>query len=149
MSIHWEFSGVVDRPIDEVWAYLTDWFNAPRMSGSGNIGMRQTSPGPMGVGSTLQGRRVILGFETRNNYQVTEWDPPHALAMTMEGRPFRSFVGRVTLESTADGTRAAVLAEFELQLTMKLLYPFVGPFLRRRWHAGFAHTKAVIEATPR
>jgi ligand-binding SRPBCC domain-containing protein len=146
---HLEDSIVIDRPIDEVWAFLTDWFNMPRMGGSGIIGLRQTSPGPLGVGSTLQGRRTVLGFETRNTYTGTEWDPPHAFAATVEGRPFRSFVSRVTLESTADGTRVVVLADFELQPAMKVLWPFVGPFARRRWHASFARAKGLIEAKPR
>lgn len=140
---------MIDRSIDEVWAYLTDFFNAPRMSGSGIIGLRQTSPGPLGVGSTLQGRRVILGFETRNNFQVTEWNPPHALATTAEGRPFRSLVSRATLEATGDGTRLVMSSVFELQPAMKLLWPVIGPFLRRRLRAGFVHSKALIEAKPR
>jgi len=140
---------VISRPIDEVWAYLTDFFNAPRMSGSGIIGLRQTSPGPLGVGSTLQGRRLILGFETRNIFQVTEWDPPHALATTAEGRPFRSLVSRLTLEATAEGTRLAMSSEFELHPAMKVLWPFMGPFVRRRMHASYAHSKALIEGKPR
>jgi hypothetical protein len=53
---------LINRPIDEVWAYLTDWFNTPGMGGYAALGLRQTSPGPTGVGSTLQGRNVFLGF---------------------------------------------------------------------------------------
>jgi len=139
---------VIDRPIEEVWAYLTDFFNAPRVSGSGIIGLRQTSPGPIGVGSTLQGRRVVLGFETRNTFKVTEWDPPHTLATTAEGRPFRSLVSRITLESSADGTRLVMVSDFELQLAMKLLWPLVGPMIMRRLHASYAQAKAMIEAAP-
>jgi hypothetical protein len=145
---HIEDTIVIDRPIDEVWAYMTDWFNAPRVSGSGIIGLRQTSPGPLAVGSTLQGRRVILGFETRNDFVVTEWDPPHALASTASGRPFRSLVSRITLESTAGGTRLTSVTDFELQTAMKLIWPIMGPVIRRRLHAGTALMKAVIEARP-
>ena len=143
---HLEHSVVINRPIDEVWAYFTDFFNAPRISGSGIIGLRQSSPGPLGVGSTLQGRRVVLGFETRNDFQVTEWDPPHAFAATIEGRPFRSALARATLESRGDGTRLVVVVDFELQPAMKLLWPVAGPFIRRRWHASFAQGKALTEA---
>jgi hypothetical protein len=146
---HLEDSIVIDRPIDEVWAWITDLFNLPRLSGAGTIAWRQTSPGHLGVGSTLQGRRVILGFETRNNYRVTEWDPPHALALTGEGRPIRSLGARVTLESRADGTQLVVSGEIELHPVMKLLWPFMGPFVRRRFHASLAHVKMLIVAEPR
>ena len=143
---HIEESILVNRPIDEAWAYLTDWFNAPRMSGSGIIGLRQTSPGVMGVGSTLQGRRVVLGFETVNTFRVTEWDPPNAFTGSTKGRPFRSGMTRLTLESVADGTLFHMVSDFELQPAMKVLWPFMGPVIRRRMHASVAHTKALIEA---
>lgn len=146
---HFEDSIVVNRPIDEVWAYITDFFNAPRLSGSGIIGLRQSSPGPLGLGSTLQGRRVVLGFETRNTFKITEWDPPRALSSSAEGRPFRSLVSRLTLESTADGTRLHEVVDFELQLAIKLLWPFLAPIITRRLHASLARSKALIEATPR
>jgi hypothetical protein len=145
---HIDESIVINRPIEEVWASLTDFFNAPRMSGAGIIGLRQTSPGPLAVGSTLLGRRVVLGFETRNDFQLTEWDPPHALATTAVGRPFRSMVSRVTLESRADGTLFHMVSDFELKLGMKLLWPIMGPVVRRRLHASFARAKALVEAKP-
>lgn len=137
---------VINRPIDDVWAFYTDVFNLPRLSGAGTIGWRQTSPGPLGAGSTLQGRRVFLGFEARNNYRVTEWDPPHAVALVGEGWPFRSGRAHMTLESRADGTHVVVSAEIELQPAMKLLWPLVGPSLRRRFHTSVASGKVLIEA---
>jgi ligand-binding SRPBCC domain-containing protein len=140
---------VIDRPIEEVWAYVTDLFNAPRVSGAGIIGLRQVSPGALGVGSTLQGRRVVLGFEVRNTFRVTEWDPPHVFTATVEGRPFRSNTTRLDLEPLDDGTRLHELVVFELQPAMKLLWPFMGPIVRRRIHASFTRVKAMIEATPR
>lgn len=91
MSIpHFDESIVINRPVDEVVAFATDWFNAPR-DGS-VLAFRQTKPGPPGVGTTFEGRRVILGFETRFKTRLTEWDPPHTVAATSEGGPFRSLV---------------------------------------------------------
>lgn len=138
---------VIRRPVEDVWA--TDFFNAPRMSGSGIIGLRQTSQGPTGVGSTLQGRRVVLGFETKNTFEVTQWDPPHAFAATTEGSPFRFQVTRVTLEPVEDGTRLHMVSDFELRLAMKAVWLVMAPVIRRRMHAGFARSKALIEAQPR
>jgi ligand-binding SRPBCC domain-containing protein len=144
-----EHTVVIDRPIDEVWTFLTDWFNTPRMGGYAALGLRQTSPGPMGVGSTLQGRNVILGFETRLNHTITEWDPPHTIADTMEGRPFRSLSQRGTLEAIGDGTRLVVSTEFELRPALRLLWPFLGPFVRRKMRAGVLGLQRLLEAKPR
>lgn len=144
-----EHSIVINRPPDEVWAYFIDFFNAPRLSGSGIIGLRQTSLGPLGVGSTLQGRRVVLGFETRNTFHVTEWNPPYAFSVTVEGRPFQANTTRLTLEPVADGSYFHELVHFDLQPVFKLLWPFIGPIIRRRLYASFARSKAMIEAKPR
>jgi ligand-binding SRPBCC domain-containing protein len=140
---------LIERPIDEVWAFLTDFFNTPRLGGYSALGLRQTSAGPMGVGSILQGRNVILGFETRINHRVTEWDPPNSFADEMEARPFRSLHQRLTLRSTPRGTELAVLTEFELRPALKLLWPIVRPFVRRKMRAGFQTAKRVIESSPR
>jgi hypothetical protein len=148
MSIQWESSVVVDRPNDDVWAFLTDFFNAPRLIGGGMLGLRQTSPGPLGVGSTLQGRMVILGFETRINYRITEWDPPHIVASLCEARPLRSLSARLTLEPTAIGIRIDGSIEIELRPALKLIWPIVGPYYLRRWRAAFQELKGLIEAKP-
>ena len=146
---HLEDSLVIDRPIDEVWAYLTDWFNTPRMGGYAALGLRQTSPGPTGVGSTLQGRNVFLGFETRLNHTVTEWDPPNAFADTMQGRPFRSLTQRGTLEAIGNRTRLVVSTDFELRPALKLLWPLLGPLVRRKMRTGIQGLQRLLEAKSR
>lgn len=146
---HFEDTVVIDRPIDEVWAYMTDWFNTPRMGGYAALGLRQTSPGPMGVGSTLQGRNVILGFETRLNHTITEWDPPHVFSDAMEGRPFRSMSQRGTLETLGAGTRLVVTTDFELRSVLKVVWPLLGPFVRRKMSTGIHSLKRLLEAKPR
>lgn len=122
-------------------------FNAPRMGRrEGLLSMRETSTGPRGVGTTYTERRVILGFETRLTATITEWDPPHALAVTMEGRPFRSLVSRFTLNTVAGGTEVVNRDEFELKPALKILWPMIGPFLTRRREKSIRELKAVLEA---
>lgn len=138
---------MVDRPIDEIWAQVVDLFNAPRLGRTeGLLAMRETSSGPPGVGSTYSQRRMILGFETRLTGRITEWDPPHALATTMEGRPFRSMVSRFTLKTVADGTEVVNRDEFELKPALKVLWPIIGPFLTRRRERGLREFKTMLEA---
>lgn len=138
---------VIARPVDQVWAYLTDWFNTPRMGGYAALGLRQTSPGPTGVGSTLVGRNVILGFETRINHTITEWDPPRAMADRMEGRPFRSLTQGITLEAVDGGTRIVVTTAFELKPAMKLIWPIAGVFARRKLRTGIEGLPKLLDAT--
>jgi hypothetical protein len=49
--LRFENSDMIDRRLDER-AYRTDFLNEPRMPGSNMLGLRQTSPRPLGVGAT-------------------------------------------------------------------------------------------------
>jgi hypothetical protein len=144
-----ESSVVVNRPIDEVWAYMTNLFNLPRGGGGGRfLAVRQTSPGPVAVGSTLQGRLVLLGFERRFEGTCTEWDPPHAgaIALSVVGMGWRSGSLRLALEATAEGTRISRVTEFEPRPTLKPLWMILLLYLRRSSKARNQEIKRLIEA---
>ena len=135
---------VVDRPIDEIWAILIDLFNTPRLPG-GSMALRLSSPGPMGLGSTVEGRRIVLGVETRITEEVVAWDPPHLLEVTIEARQFRVFE-RFTLLAGPDGTTCTDALDIELRQPLKLIGPLIEPFLRRQRRAQMRQTKELLEA---
>ncbi len=140
-----ESSVAVNRPIAEVWAFLTDPFNIPRF-GSMTLGVRWTSPGPIGPGTTYEGRVVILGFETRVSGTVTEWDPPHAVALLGGGMGFRSVSFRETHEATAEGTKIVRVLEWEPRPALKPLFWILVPLFRRRADAMMQDLKRLLEA---
>lgn len=145
----WEHRLIVNRPIDEIWDEVLDMFNAPRLGRrEGLLSMRETSSGPRGVGSTYSERRVILGFETRLTARIMEWDPPNAIAVSMEGRPFRSLVSRFTLRAVPGGTELVNRDEFELKPALKILWPIIGPVLTRRREQSVVDLKALLEPRP-
>jgi len=147
--MRFEDTVMIDRTPEEVWAFYTDWFNAPRIRGGDMLGLRQISPGPMGVGSTLQGRRVLLGFEMRIEFVNTEWDPPHVMASSISGRALRSGSSRSTLEAVGDRTRFSGWLELDLRPAWKVLLPIVGPILRRSRRTSYVSLKRLIESAPR
>jgi len=139
-----ETSVVVNRPIDEVWAFLADPFNLPRVTGF--LALRQTSPGPPGLGSTYRARGMILGFEVQISGAITEWDPPHTMAISVMGAGFRSGSLRLALEPAAAGTKVVRLSELEPRSTHKLLYWIAWPFIARRSRATDRNLKRLLEA---
>ena len=58
-------------------------------------------------------------------------------------------IQRGTLETVGDGTRLVVSTEMDLRLALKLLWPFLGPFVKRKMRAGAEGAKRLIEAQPR
>lgn len=142
-----ESSLVVNRPIEEAWAFMTDPFNLPRFRGSTWPGFRWTSPGPIGLGTTYQGRAVILGFEGQVSGVVTEWDPPHTITVSGRGLGMQSVFFRETHEATAEGTKVVRVLEFEPRPALKPLFWLLAPLFRRRLDAEMQKLKRLLEAS--
>ena len=144
MPYRWQNSMVVDRPIDEIWAILIDLFNTPRLPG-GSMALRQTSLGPPALGSILEGRRILLGFEVRIREEIVEFDPPRLLGARIESRTFSVFE-RFTLEEGPTGTTCTDSLEIVLRQPLRLIGPIVEPFLRRQRATQLRQTKEMLEA---
>jgi carbon monoxide dehydrogenase subunit G len=143
--MRYEVSVVVDRPFDEVVAFVSDFpFNLPRLGG-GTLSLRQTSPGPAGLGSTFQSRIAILGFEVRLSLTLTELDWPNAAVLSFTGAGTRSGHIRMTLEATSEGTKFIRVLELEPKPTYRLLWWIAWPFMKRRSEAGNRRLKRLLE----
>lgn len=142
--MHYEASVLVRRPIEEVWAFLTDPLNLPRWSDAWR-GSHLTSPGPIRPGTTFQGRRVILGVAIPWNGEVIEWDPPNTFGYSVMVLGARSRM-RMRLESTLDGTRVVRVGEREPRPAQQLLSRILGPWLVRHHDARDQRLKQLLEA---
>src|SRR2546426_12073318 len=143
--MRFENAVVVSRPIDEVFAFLSNPFRSPRRGG-GSLGFRVTPPGPIGLGSTIRMRSVAFGLERTISGAITEWDPPRAVTLSLatEG-PVRSGTIRTTLEATTEGTKDLTEIEIKLRAIWKLLSPLVGPYLRRQLIIRYQNMNPVLE----
>lgn len=137
-------SVVIDRPIDEVFAVLTDvtltgrWYPA-------DVEEWWTSQPPHGVGSTRRARVRVLGRAVENDAVVTAHEPPRLAAMRGISRnsPFE-----VTLRfEVVDGaTQVDVDSAFHLSGPMRLIGPlFIGSY-ERGWERGLANAKRMMES---
>jgi len=126
---------------------MIDLFNSPRVR-SMTLGARKASSGPFGLGTVVDNRTVILGFETHLRFTVIEWDPPHGVVASMSGPLLRS--GRVTTElmGTPEGTRRVSRFDLELSPGGILLWPLLGRLLKRDQAKADSRQKALLEASP-
>ncbi len=144
---HIESTVTIRRPVEDVFAFISDLFNSPRVRGM-TLASRKVSPGPLGLGSVLDNRTVILGFETHMRFTVIEWDPPHTVVASLSGPFLRS--GRVTTELTAtsEGTRKVTTIDVELTPAGILLSPLLGRLVRRDQARADRKQKALLEVSP-
>ena len=75
MSGRFSGSAVVDRPIDEVFAYLADGDERPGVQSAGARD-RKTTDGPPGVGTVYVSTVKDAGMKTEREFELTAFEAP-------------------------------------------------------------------------
>jgi hypothetical protein len=144
---HLESIVTIRRPVEDVFAFTIDMFNSPRVRGM-TLASRKVSPGPIGLGSVVDQRVVILGFESHLRFTAIEWDPPHVMVASMTGPFLKSGRVRTELRATSEGTHKVTTLDLELSAGGILLWPLLGRLLRRDQARADRKQKALLEASP-
>jgi carbon monoxide dehydrogenase subunit G len=138
-------SVTVNRPVAEVWDFISNFENTTRWS-RGVLEARQTSHGPLGVGSTLQTVVKAFGRRRTADYLVTEYQPNHAFAFKVTSGPMSSRA-RYSLEPAGAGTRLTASGEAEAAGLYKLLAPILVHIVKRHSEDDLANLKRILEAS--
>jgi uncharacterized membrane protein len=124
---HAEHSVTVERPIEEVFAFLADGKNDPRWR-SGVLDIERVAG--EGVGARYrQGVKGPMGRRVAADYEVTEFAPPRALAFRATAGPVRP-EGRYELEPAGDRTRVRFALECAPTGFARLMTPVVARTMR-------------------
>ena len=96
-----EFENIVyiDRPIGEVFAFLSDFKNVPKWNYY-VLEVRQRSESPIGVGTTYQQVRKT----DEQDFRITEFEPNHMVAVKTLPQSSPSFERRFTLYEEGNTT---------------------------------------------
>src|SRR6266704_4897987 len=92
---------IIQRPVEDVFAFLADFENVPKWNYAA-IETRKVSPGPVGVGTTYRQTRSVPS-RSEEGFQVTVFEPPSRLEVQGQLGPFTARVTYV-LEPTGGGT---------------------------------------------
>src|SRR3954468_195301 len=108
----------INRPVQEVWSFVTDGTTAPQWR-SGVLDISHVSG--HGVGEVWkQGVKGPGGRRIDADYEVTELEPNHLLAFKAIAGPVRA-TGEYRLAAENDGTRLSFSLKAELGGLKKLL----------------------------
>jgi carbon monoxide dehydrogenase subunit G len=78
-------SAVIDRPIDEVFAFLADGTNDPKFSPRVQQIERKTD-GPIGVGTVFESTVKDAGMKTSRKFELTAFEAPTKIRWTERSR---------------------------------------------------------------
>jgi Polyketide cyclase / dehydrase and lipid transport len=122
-----EFSGsaVIERPIDEVFAFLGAGTNDPTFSPRVQQ-IQQTTPGPVGVGTVFESKVKDAGMTTSRRFELTSFEPPTKIRWTERSKNIITVPdGGYDLEAVSDTqTKVTVHNQFEGHGFGKLIVGF-------------------------
>ncbi len=141
--INVEVSVVINRPVEEVFVYLTDTKYQPQLD-SRLVEVRRMPEGPMGIGTRVTEVHNFLGRKMESASEVVEYEPNARYALKGVAGPF-SGIGYRIFQPLAAGTH--VTWRFELQPSglLALAGPLVTRLLKRSLDTELGAAKALIE----
>jgi uncharacterized protein YndB with AHSA1/START domain len=138
-----EISIVINRPIEEVFACVSNPENIPKWS-SLSREVKITSAGSIGVGSTYRSVVAFLGRRIEGETEITEYEPNRSFAEKSKSGPF-PVENRTTFERVNGGTRVNFTAVAEPGGFFKLAEPLLVGMIKRQFEADFANVKDLLE----
>jgi uncharacterized protein YndB with AHSA1/START domain len=139
-----EVSTVIARPIEEVFAFVTDHRNDMRWQ-DGLLETTVTPNGPAGVGTRIHEVRKWMGRRIESTGIITEYIPNLKSARkTLDGPT--EVEGYVAFEPGEGGTKVTQHMEMKPGGFMALAEPLVSSGLRRAMEKNFGDLKDLLES---
>lgn len=138
----YEHTVEIDRPREDVFAFITEPANYPRWQPS-LVEISPHSPGPLRVGSEATERRRLFGREVETTWTCVEDEPVSRSAIESDEAavPFR---GTFVLEPLGGATRLTWTVQTR-GAASRLGGPLVGRATRRELEANARRLKEILE----
>ena len=133
---------VIGRPIQQVFAYVTDQTNTPAWQ-AGLVEVRRTTPGPIGLGTKHTFVRNFMGRRMEADNEYVAYEPDRLVTFrTTSGPPLTA---SYLFEAERNGTRLTSRVELHGAGFFGLLDPVIGAGLRREMKAALPALKTLLE----
>ena len=147
MAGRFEATVVIDRPIEEVFAFLADGENDPKFSPR-VLEISKTSDGPPGVGTVYASTVKDAGVKTKREFKITEFEPPTRIRWTEVSKNLVSAPeGGYDLAPEGSGTRLTFHNVLEGHGFGKLIAPLALRQARKGADEFGGSIKAAVEAS--
>ena len=147
MANSFEGSAHIDRPPEEVFAFLADGTNDPKFSPR-VLEISKTTDGPPGVGTVYASTVKDAGMKTEREFELTELDPPSRIRWTELSKNMITVpTGGYDLTAEDGGTRLTVHNVLEGHGIGKLFLPLALRAARRDAEAFAGRIKRAVEAS--
>jgi uncharacterized protein YndB with AHSA1/START domain len=148
MAHDWSATTTINRPIDQVFAFLADGTNDTKFSPRVQE-ITKLTDGPPGVGTVYSSRVKDAGLKTSREFKLTEFEAPTKIRWTeLTKNAITVPDGGYDLEPAGDGaTRMTILNTFEGHGFGKLIRPIALRSAKKDADAFAGRIKAAAEAS--
>ena len=116
-----QVSVIVDRPVDDVWKFVTDPSNH---WDPGSLEMKQVSPGPPEVGAIFKVLRA--SYPREMDFRLAQYEPNRKFTFEVDSGPIRGSRFEYDLEAVEEKTKLTEIADYDMPGFFKLLSPIFG-----------------------
>jgi polyketide cyclase/dehydrase/lipid transport protein len=142
-----EFTIMIDRPIESVFAFLADGEN-DKLFSERIIEIAKTTEGEPGVGTTYHSVARDMGLKAKHDFEITEFDPPTRIRWKEISKgPVVVREGGYDLKSVDGATELGFFGVIEGRGLGKLLEGPVARYIRRFLPDFSKKIKDVVEAS--
>ena len=147
MAGRFEATVLIDRPIEEVFAFLADGENDPKFSPR-VLEIAKTTAGPPGVGTVYASTVKDAGVKTKREFKLTEFEQPTRIRWTEQSKNMvTAREGGYDLAREGDRTRVTIHNVLEGHGPGKLIAPLALRAARKGAPDFGRAIKAAVEAS--
>ena len=147
MANRFDATTTIDRPIDEVFAFLADGENDPKFSPR-VLEISRTTSGPPGVGTVYASTVKDGGVKTKREFEYTAFDAPTRIRWTERSKnPIVVPEGGYDLVAEGNRTRVTIFNELEGRGFGKLILGFALRAARKDADSFAQRIKDAVEAS--
>ncbi len=136
---------LIDRPRDDVFAYVSDYENDPHWR-SGVSGMLHDPPGRVSIGARTREVMRFMGRDMATEAEIVEYEPGCKIAFRTVSGPLSAHGYRL-VEDAGTGTKFTYHADADLTAVYR---PFTVPIkwaFSRRVRADLTRLKEILEGS--
>jgi uncharacterized protein YndB with AHSA1/START domain len=136
---------IIGRPVDEVFAWLTDEKNHAKWD-SGSVEMKAETPGPWHTGLKFQEVRKVGGRNMDVASKVAAFEPNQRFEIESLTGPGWHGTWLFSPANSGAGTRLQFIGQLTFKGFMRLLEFIIASQFKKQVEANFAKLKRILES---
>jgi len=142
--INLDFSTLIDRPVKDVFTFVSDPNNMSKWN-SAVVSIQQITPGAVGVGTKFKTVGEVMGRRLEGELQVQTYEPESKCGFQLNAGPMQMNM-TLSLKTVGTGTKINLSVQGNPAGVFKLAEGVMTGQVKNLMEGNFARLKSVLES---